>query len=117
MALGHGKARLGMRSLMALVGMVPEDDDGNDASKPSTAATAPAQSAEKEATSAQVAALRDMAKAKGDGWKSFLKEATGKKGKALFHPLRLALTGRDQGPELAVLLPLIGRVKAVGRLG
>ena len=50
-------------------------------------------------------------------WTSALKEATGKKGKALFHPLRLALTGRDQGPELAVLLPLIGRVKAVGRLG
>jgi glutamyl-tRNA synthetase len=50
-------------------------------------------------------------------WTSALKEATGKKGKALFHPLRLALTGRDQGPELAALLPLIGRVKAEGRLG
>ncbi len=37
-------------------------------------------------------------------------------GKALFHPLRLALTGRDSGPEMAVLLPLIGRDEAVSRL-
>ena len=50
-------------------------------------------------------------------WTSALKEATGKKGKALFHQLRIALTGRDKGPELAALLPLIGRMKAMGRLG
>jgi len=37
-------------------------------------------------------------------------------GKALFHPLRQALTGRDSGPEMAVLLPLIGREEAVSRL-
>jgi glutamyl-tRNA synthetase len=37
-------------------------------------------------------------------------------GRALFHPLRLALTGRDSGPEMAVLLPLIGREEAVARL-
>ena len=37
-------------------------------------------------------------------------------GKSLFHPLRLALTGRDSGPEMAVLLPLIGRDEAVARL-
>ncbi|PJI40179.1 glutamate--tRNA ligase [Ferrovibrio sp.] len=41
---------------------------------------------------------------------------TGAKGKALFHPLRLALTGRDKGPEMAALLPLIGRDRAVKRL-
>ncbi|MBS4045442.1 MAG: glutamate--tRNA ligase [Alphaproteobacteria bacterium] len=41
---------------------------------------------------------------------------TGAKGKALFHPLRLALTGRDKGPEMAQLLPLIGRDRAVKRL-
>jgi len=41
---------------------------------------------------------------------------TGAKGKALFHPLRLALTGRDKGPEMAALLPLIGRERAVKRL-
>jgi len=37
-------------------------------------------------------------------------------GKSLFHPLRQALTGRDSGPEMAVLLPLIGREEAVSRL-
>ena len=37
-------------------------------------------------------------------------------GRALFHPLRQALTGRDSGPEMAVLLPLIGREEAVSRL-
>ena len=37
-------------------------------------------------------------------------------GKALFQPLRRALTGRDSGPEMAVLLPLIGRAEAVSRL-
>ena len=43
-------------------------------------------------------------------------EATGAKGRALFHPLRLALTGRGDGPELKKLLPLIGGAKAVARL-
>ncbi len=49
-------------------------------------------------------------------WTARLKEATGRKGRALFHPLRLALTGQEAGPELAVLLPLIGRAKALARL-
>jgi glutamyl-tRNA synthetase len=34
----------------------------------------------------------------------------------LYHPLRLALTGEDQGPEMAALLPLIGRARTVARL-
>ena len=41
---------------------------------------------------------------------------TGRKGKALFLPLRQALTGRDHGPDMAALLPLIGRDAAVRRL-
>jgi glutamyl-tRNA synthetase len=49
-------------------------------------------------------------------WTARLKEATGRKGRALFHPLRLALTGQEAGPELALLLPLIGRAKALARL-
>ena len=49
-------------------------------------------------------------------WTSALKEASGRKGKALFQPLRLALTGRDRGPEMAALLPLIGRERAEARL-
>ncbi|HTU09389.1 MAG TPA: glutamate--tRNA ligase [Allosphingosinicella sp.] len=45
-----------------------------------------------------------------------LKDSTGRAGKPLFHPLRRALTGRDSGPEMAALLPLIGRVETVSRL-
>jgi glutamyl-tRNA synthetase len=45
-----------------------------------------------------------------------VKTATGRKGRELFHPLRLALTGRENGPELKNLLPLIGRDKAARRL-
>src|SRR5271163_732013 len=49
-------------------------------------------------------------------WTTRLKEATGRKGRALFHPLRLALTGQEAGPELAALLPLMGRARALARL-
>jgi glutamyl-tRNA synthetase len=45
-----------------------------------------------------------------------LKTSSGRKGKALFLPLRQALTGRDHGPDMASLLPLIGRDEAVARL-
>ncbi|BEU99300.1 glutamate--tRNA ligase [Novosphingobium olei] len=45
-----------------------------------------------------------------------LKEATGRKGKALFLPLRQALTGMDHGPDMNTLLPLIDRDEAVRRL-
>jgi glutamyl-tRNA synthetase len=45
-----------------------------------------------------------------------VKAETGAKGKALFHPLRLALTGAENGPELKHLLPLIGRDRAQARL-
>jgi glutamyl-tRNA synthetase len=49
-------------------------------------------------------------------WSAAVKDATGAKGKALFRPLRLALTGREHGPELKELLPLIGRARALQRL-
>jgi glutamyl-tRNA synthetase len=49
-------------------------------------------------------------------WTERLKAATGRKGKELFRPLRLALTAREHGPELAKLLPLIGRERALERL-
>ena len=49
-------------------------------------------------------------------WTDALKTATGRKGKALFMPLRLALTGRHDGPELKSLLPLVGRTACLDRL-
>ncbi len=55
----------------------------------------------------------------GGTWKSWteaVKQETGAKGRPLFMPLRLALTGLDHGPDLAALLPLIGRERAALRL-
>jgi glutamyl-tRNA synthetase len=49
-------------------------------------------------------------------WTKAVAAETGAKGRGLFHPLRLALTGRGDGPELKKLLPLIGRAKALARL-
>ena len=45
-----------------------------------------------------------------------LKTSSGRSGKALFMPLRRALTGRDHGPDMAALLPLIGKARAMARL-
>jgi glutamyl-tRNA synthetase len=49
-------------------------------------------------------------------WTDAVKAETGAKGRALFMPLRLALTGLDHGPDLSALLPLIGRERALRRL-
>jgi glutamyl-tRNA synthetase len=40
-------------------------------------------------------------------WTETVKEATGRKGKALFMPLRKAVTGRERGPEMADVMPLL----------
>jgi glutamyl-tRNA synthetase len=49
-------------------------------------------------------------------WTGRLKEETGRRGKNLYHPLRLALTASEAGPELAALMPLIGRDRVERRL-
>ena len=49
-------------------------------------------------------------------WVGALKTASGRAGQALFAPLRMALTGQAKGPELAALLPLMGRHRAIARL-
>jgi glutamyl-tRNA synthetase len=54
-----------------------------------------------------------------DPWRTLageLKRTTGKKGRELFHPLRLALTGRESGPEMAGLVARMGKGRAVRRL-
>ena len=48
-------------------------------------------------------------------WTNAVRAATGRKGRALFMPLRKALTGRDTGPELSELLPLLGREGTLAR--
>lgn len=50
-------------------------------------------------------------------WMDLVKEKTGRKGKPLFMPLRLALTGMEHGPELKILLPMLGREQTLKRLG
>lgn len=49
-------------------------------------------------------------------WTGALKERTGRKGRALFLPLRKALTGEEHGPDMKALLPLIGQRNSAARL-
>jgi glutamyl-tRNA synthetase len=79
----------------------------------------PALPAEDRAFVAEAAALAEGLEWSADPWPALttlLKDATGRKGKALFLPLRLALTARDHGPDMAALLPLIGKASAIARL-
>jgi len=76
-------------------------------------------SEEDHAFAAQAAGVAASLDWDADVWKALtgaLKDATGRKGKALFLPLRMALTGMDHGPDMNTLLPLIGRDRAVARL-
>jgi glutamyl-tRNA synthetase len=80
---------------------------------------APDLSPEDKAFAAEAATAAGAIDWSADPWPQLtgaLKAATGRKGKALFLPLRLALTGQDHGPEMAALLPLIGRARAIERL-
>jgi glutamyl-tRNA synthetase len=49
-------------------------------------------------------------------WTLALKASSGRTGRPLFQPLRMALTGEPHGPELAALLPLMGAERVVKRL-
>ena len=72
-----------------------------------------------EETRAYLAEAARLLAWSGDPWSALtaeLKEATGRKGKALFLPLRQALTGIDHGPDMHALLPLIGEAEARARL-
>jgi glutamyl-tRNA synthetase len=68
------------------------------------------------AAAADAAAEIDWSAAPWPQLVEILKRRTGRGGKALFLPLRRALTGRDSGPEMAALLPLIGRDETIARL-
>ncbi len=68
------------------------------------------------ATAAHLAEGVDFAADPWPALTTLLKDETGRKGRALFLPLRRALTGRDHGPDMAALLPLIGRTRALERL-
>jgi glutamyl-tRNA synthetase len=67
----------------------------------------------------EAAATAEAADWAAEPWRSLteaLKASTGRKGRELFHPLRLALTGRESGPEMAGLVARMGKARAVERL-
>ena len=81
--------------------------------------TTPVLDADDRAFLKRAAAIATEIEWPGGAWAELsarLKAESGRKGKALFHPLRLALTGRDSGPEMAPLLERIGREQAITRL-
>ena len=45
-------------------------------------------------------------------WTAAVKEATGRKGRGLFMPLRKALTGQSHGPDMSAVMPLLQTVRA-----
>ncbi|MCF6445556.1 glutamate--tRNA ligase [Nereida sp. MMG025] len=64
---------------------------------------------------AQALAMLPDAPFEADSWKTWttaVKEATGRKGRGLFMPLRKALTGMDHGPDMSALMPLLQTVRA-----
>ena len=80
---------------------------------------APTPSEEDHAFLTEAARVAEKIDWSADPWHALtgaLKDATGRKGKPLFLPLRLALTGLDHGPDMAALLPLIGKGAAIERL-
>src|SRR5438067_8228090 len=65
------------------------------------------------------AAIAEQLDWSSEPWRALteqLKAATAKKGRELFHPLRLALTGRESGPEMAGLVHRMGKERAIRRL-
>jgi glutamyl-tRNA synthetase len=79
----------------------------------------PALGHDERATVREAAAIAAAVDWTSEPWKALtdgVKQATGKKGRELFHPLRLALTGRDSGPEMAGVLAALGKDRAVRRL-
>ena len=81
--------------------------------------TPPAMESDARAVIAAALATAETADWAADPWHALTaaaKTTTGAKGRALFLPLRLALTGRDHGPDMAALLPLIGKDETVTRL-
>ena len=65
------------------------------------------------------AAIADKLDWSAEPWRTLtdeLKRTSGRKGRELFHPLRLALTGRESGPEMAALVARMGKERALRRL-
>lgn len=75
-----------------------------------------AEDAEFLATASTLLPAGEWTDATWQEWTKAVSEQTGRKGKGLFMPIRLALTGMSHGPELRALLPLLGRERTEQRL-
>jgi glutamyl-tRNA synthetase len=67
----------------------------------------------------EAAGIADTLEWGPEAWRALtdaVNAATGKKGRELFHPLRVALTGRESGPEMAGLAAAMGKARALSRL-
>ncbi|MCQ8185570.1 glutamate--tRNA ligase [Parvularcula maris] len=74
---------------------------------------------DREFCAAAAAEVEAAGEARKESWSTLtkaLKDETGRKGRGLFMPLRLALTGKDHGPEMPDLFALMGKQKAAARL-
>jgi nondiscriminating glutamyl-tRNA synthetase len=74
---------------------------------------------QKQLMEAYMTAFTQIDEFDGDSFLKAVKEIGKKmnlKGKALYHPLRLAMTGREDGPELVKVAPLLGKNKVIERL-
>lgn len=80
---------------------------------------APELSHEERLLAKDAAAFAEKLDWSAEPWRALtdeLKRTSGKKGRELFHPLRVALTGRESGPEMAGLVARMGKERAVRRL-
>jgi len=114
--LPHGMAAAAWIAIRPNVSTVREAENWWQVVEGPVAAEPAPEDAEFLAQAAQVAESIDWSDSPWQALTGALKDATGRKGKALFLPLRRALTGQDHGPEMAALLPLIGRERALERL-
>ncbi len=117
---GRLPAALGEAGWRAIRGNLGRVDEGADWSSVVSGSVAPPLLENDDglfvARAADVAAALDWDDGVWAALTDALRESTGRKGRALFLPLRRALTGRGHGPDMAALLPLIGRERALARL-
>ncbi|MET0245985.1 MAG: glutamate--tRNA ligase [Sphingomonas sp.] len=114
--LPHGMGEAAWNAIRPNLSTIREAQDWWQVVEGPVAAEPAPEDADFLARAAQVAESIDWSDSPWQALTGALKDATGRKGKSLFLPLRRALTGHDHGPEMAALLPLIGRERALERL-
>ncbi len=114
--LPHGMTEAGWEAIRPNLSTISEAHDWWAVVEGPVESVKMSEDAEFLAQAAQIAETLEWSDAPWAALTSALKDATGRKGKSLFLPLRLALTGREHGPDMGALLPLIGKERALNRL-